>query len=65
MAQKKKSPGPSVKDDRRYEALRREGASKEKAARIANTDPKRAAEKGRELTGLRGVDHRGALPKGP
>lgn len=42
----KKTPGPSVKDDRRYEALRREGASKEKAARIANTDPKRAAEKG-------------------
>jgi hypothetical protein len=25
-----------VKDDRQYEALRREGASKEKAARIAN-----------------------------
>ncbi|HEX9124183.1 MAG TPA: Rho termination factor N-terminal domain-containing protein [Actinomycetota bacterium] len=34
-------PGPSVKDDRRYEALRRQGASKEKAARIANL-PKRA-----------------------
>ncbi len=29
--------GPSVKDDRRYEALRRQGASKEKAARIANS----------------------------
>ncbi|HZT53713.1 MAG TPA: Rho termination factor N-terminal domain-containing protein [Gaiellaceae bacterium] len=29
--------GPSVKDDRQYEALRREGASKEKAARIANS----------------------------
>ena len=28
--------GPSVKDDEKYEALRREGASKEKAARIAN-----------------------------
>jgi hypothetical protein len=28
--------GPSVKDDEQYEALRREGASKEKAARIAN-----------------------------
>lgn len=28
--------GPSVQDDERYEALRREGASKEKAARIAN-----------------------------
>ncbi len=31
-----KDHGPSVKDDRTYEALRREGASKEKAARIAN-----------------------------
>ena len=32
-----KSHGQSVKDDRQYEALRREGASKEKAARIANS----------------------------
>jgi hypothetical protein len=31
-----KSHGPSIKDDEQYEALRREGASKEKAARIAN-----------------------------
>lgn len=31
-----KSPGPSVKDDEQYEALRRQGMSKEKAARIAN-----------------------------
>jgi hypothetical protein len=31
-----KSPGPSVKDDKIYEALRDDGASKEKAARIAN-----------------------------
>jgi hypothetical protein len=30
------TPGPSVKDDATYEALRDEGASKEKAARIAN-----------------------------
>jgi hypothetical protein len=36
MAPEKKSPGPSVKDDKTYEALRDEGASKEKAARIAN-----------------------------
>ena len=28
--------GPSVKDDETYEALREQGASKEKAARIAN-----------------------------
>jgi hypothetical protein len=31
-----KTPGPSVKDDATYEALRDDGASKEKAARIAN-----------------------------
>ena len=31
-----KTPGPSVKDPERYEALRDQGASKEKAARIAN-----------------------------
>ncbi len=31
-----KSHGSSVKDDKTYEALRDEGASKEKAARIAN-----------------------------
>lgn len=37
---------PSVKDDDTYEALRRQGASKEKAARIANTPD--AAEKGGE-----------------
>lgn len=41
-----KSPGPSVKDDEQYEALRREGASKEKAARIANTSRRSAAKKG-------------------
>ena len=35
-----------MKDDERYEALRREGASKEKAARIANTDPSVAGERG-------------------
>jgi hypothetical protein len=31
-----KDHGPSVKDDAQYEALRKQGASKEKAARIAN-----------------------------
>lgn len=31
-----KDHGPSVKDDETYEALRADGASKEKAARIAN-----------------------------
>ncbi|MEO0861098.1 MAG: Rho termination factor [Pseudomonadota bacterium] len=28
--------GPSIKDDATYQALRKDGASKEKAARIAN-----------------------------
>lgn len=32
----RKSPGPSVKDPGLYEELRDDGASKEKAARIAN-----------------------------
>jgi Rho termination factor, N-terminal domain len=31
-----KKPGPSVKDDKVYEAVRDQGESKEKAARIAN-----------------------------
>ena len=31
-----KDHGSQIKDDEQYEALRREGASKEKAARIAN-----------------------------
>ena len=41
-----KSPGPSVKDPKQYEALRDQGASKEKAARIANSDRKSTASKG-------------------
>ena len=41
-----KDHGPSVKDDRQYEALRRGGASKEKAARIANTSRGEAARRG-------------------
>ena len=32
----RKTPGPSVKDPGLYESLREDGASKEKAARIAN-----------------------------
>lgn len=31
-----KDHGPSIKDDETYQALREEGASKQKAARIAN-----------------------------
>ena len=46
-----KDHGPSVKDDEVYEALRREGESKEKAARIANA----AADEGRSTVGERGT----------
>ena len=41
-----KNHGPSIKDDEQYEALRDEGMSKQKAARIANTDRETAAERG-------------------
>jgi hypothetical protein len=41
-----KDHGPSVKDDEQYEALRREGASKEKAARIANTSRSQSGKRG-------------------
>lgn len=37
---------PSIKDEEQYDALRRDGASKEKAARIANTDRTTAGERG-------------------
>ena len=41
-----KDHGSSIKDDEQYEALRREGASKEKAARIANSDRSQSGKKG-------------------
>ncbi len=43
-------PNPRIKDEALYEALREEGASKEKAARIANA----AARDGRGEVGRRG-----------
>ena len=46
----KKKPGPSVKDDDLYEALRDEGNSKEKSARIANA----AANTSRGAVGRKG-----------
>ena len=39
-----KDHGPSVKDDKQYEGLRKKGMSKERAAKIANT--KDASKKG-------------------
>jgi hypothetical protein len=46
----KKDPGPSVKDPEQYEALRDDGMSKEKAARISNA----SANEGRSTVGRRG-----------
>ena len=46
----KKKPGPSVKDDKVYEAVRDQGGSKEKAARIANASSAR----GRSSVGKKG-----------
>ena len=43
-----KDPGPSVKDHEQYEALRDQGAGKEKAARIANTGRHAAGKRGGE-----------------
>jgi hypothetical protein len=45
-----RKPGSSVKDKKTYEALRRYGASKEKAARIANAQ----AANGEKAVGRRG-----------
>jgi ribosome biogenesis GTPase A len=46
-----KDHGPSIKDDEQYEALRKEGMSKEKAARISNE----AAATSRSEVGTRGA----------
>jgi hypothetical protein len=43
-------PNSSIKDEEQYEALRRDGASKEKAARIANA----SANSSRSSTGRKG-----------
>jgi hypothetical protein len=43
-----KDHGPSIKDNEQYEALRKEGMSKEMATRIANTPRREAAMKGGE-----------------
>ena len=45
-----RKPGPSVKDPEQYEALRDDGMSKEKAARIANA----SANEGRSKVAGRG-----------
>jgi len=45
-----KDHGPQIKDDEQYEALREQGMSKEKAARIANA----SSNEGRSEVGRRG-----------
>jgi hypothetical protein len=47
-----KDHGPSVKDDKQYEGLRRKGMSKERAAKIANTPD--ASSKGGKASGSGG-----------
>jgi len=73
-----KDHGPNIKDDERYEKLREEGASKEKAARIANTGRSQAGKRGgkasryedqtkRELqqrAGELGIEGRSSMNKG-
>ena len=44
-----KDHGPSIKDDKQYEGLRRRGMSKERAAKIANTPD--ASQKGGKSSG--------------
>ena len=41
-----KNHGPTVKNDKQYEELRKKGASKQKAARIANSDTQSTSRKG-------------------
>ncbi|NJK88131.1 MAG: Rho termination factor [Myxococcales bacterium] len=41
-----KDHGPQIRDPDRYEALREKGMSKEKAARISNSDPHETGKKG-------------------
>lgn len=48
--QSQESDAPQIKDEEMYEALREDGASKEKAARISNA----AAKEGRSEVGERG-----------
>ena len=41
-----KDHGPQIKDHEQYEALRRQGASRNRAARIANTSRSEAGQRG-------------------
>jgi hypothetical protein len=60
-----KDHGSQIKDDEQYEALRREGASKEKAARIANAGSlQRHRQERRSRIELRGSLEGGAVREG-
>lgn len=50
---KTKNHGPQIKDDKMYEKIRKQGASKEKAARIANA----ASNSSRSKVGKKGGKH--------
>jgi hypothetical protein len=56
-----KDHGPSVKDDKQYEGLRKRGMSKERAAKIANTP--NASSKGGKSSGS-GTRRKGASKGG-
>jgi hypothetical protein len=49
-----KDHGPSIKDDKQYEELRKQGESKEKAARIANASSNESRSKVGERGGESG-----------
>jgi hypothetical protein len=48
-----KDHGPSVRDDKQYEGLRKKGMSKQRAARIAN-DPDSSKKGGKKSSSKRG-----------
>jgi hypothetical protein len=57
--------GSSIEDNERYEALRNEGMSKEKAARIANTPPDKMGPSGGSGASYEALDQGGVVPEGP
>ena len=58
-----KDHGPSVKDDKQYEGLRKKGMSKSRAAAIAN--PPDASSKGGKTSGSGGGSSRSRKSSGP
>jgi hypothetical protein len=58
-----KDHGPSVKDDKQYEGLRKKGMSKSRAAAIANTPD--ASRKGGKSSGSGGGSSRSRKSSGP